>query len=319
MDLESAIWTEKYRPKRLAEMVGQEHAVKRLEAFVKSNSLPHCLFAGPAGVGKSTASICIAHELYGTNWRKNFLELNASDERGIDTVRVKVKDFARTLGFEAKYKIIFLDEADSLTKDAQHALRRTMERYSSTARFILSANYSSKIIAPIQSRTAIFRFMPLKESEIVSFLKFIVEKEKLQTDEAAYKSIVYMSEGDMRKAVNILQSAAVFDGKITEETVLSVTSRADPHFVKNMMTEAINGKFTEARSHLASLFSERGVAAEDVIKEIHNQLFDIEIDDKKKVQLLDRIGECEFRITEGANAKIQLESLLAYMAFVGKK
>ena len=312
------IWTEKYRPLQLKEIIGQAHIVERLESFVKNRSLPHCLFAGPAGCGKTTAALAIARELFGSNWKSNFLELNASDERGIDTIRIKVKDFARTIAISG-FKLIYLDEADSLTKDAQHALRRTMERYSDTARFILACNYSSKIILPIQSRTAVFRFTPLTEAEITGFLTGVAEKEKLKIDESAYKSIVYISEGDMRKAINILQTASILKGTITEDVVYSVTSRADPGAVINMITTAMSGDFASARKQLITLLYERGLAGEDIIKEIHNQVFNLSVDDKKKVELLERVGEYEFRLTEGSNARIQLEALLAQVSLVGKK
>ncbi|MCX6818568.1 MAG: replication factor C small subunit [Candidatus Aenigmarchaeota archaeon] len=312
------IWTEKYRPKMLEDIVGQKHVVDRLKAFVKNCSLPHCLFTGSAGCGKTTAALAIAHELFGNQWKSNFLELNASDERGIDTIRIKVKDFARTMALGGSFKIIYLDEADSLTKDAQHALRRTMEKYTDTARFILSCNYSSKIILPIQSRTAVFRFMPLSENEIIGFLKHIAANEKLSVNEDAYKSIVYIAEGDMRKAINILQTASVLGGKINEDVIYSVTSRADPNAVNKMLTTAINGGFEAARNQLLALLYERGLAGEDLIKEIHNQIFNLNIPEIKKVGLLEKVGEYEFRLTEGSNARIQLEALLAQIALMGR-
>lgn len=311
------IWTEKYRPKNLKNIIGQDHVVERLESFVKNRSLPHCLFAGPAGCGKTTAALAIANELFGNNWKSNFLELNASDERGIDTIRIKVKDFARTMALSG-FKIIYLDEADSLTRDAQHALRRTMEKYTDTARFILAVNYSSKIIPPIQSRTAVFRFSPLREEDIIKSLKNIASNEKLKVDEEALKTIVYISEGDMRRAINILQTSAVMESNITEDVILSVTSRADPNAVKNMIETAMSD-FKKARSQLLSLLFERGLSGEDIIKEIHSQIFNIEISEEKRIQLLEKVGEYEFRLTEGSNPRIQLEALLAQIALVGRK
>ncbi len=310
------IWTEKYRPQQLSEIIGQGYITERLEAFVKSFSLPHCLFAGPAGCGKTTAALAVARGLFGNSWKGNFLELNASDERGIDTIRVKVKDFARTIALSG-FKIIYLDEADSLTKDAQHALRRTMERYSDTARFILACNYSSRIIPPIQSRTAVFRFSPLKEEDITGFLETIASKEKITIDDSALSTIVYIAEGDMRKAINILQTASMAGRKITKEIILNATSRADPNAVKQMIETAMSD-FKAARSLLLSLLLERGLSGEDIIKEIHNQLFVLEMPEERRVQLLEKVGEYEFRLTEGSNPRIQLEALLAQIALIGK-
>jgi replication factor C small subunit len=311
------IWTEKYRPKQLSEIIGQDYITERLEAFVKNCSLPHCLFAGPAGCGKTTAALAVARGLFGNSWKGNFLELNASDERGIDTIRVKVKDFARTIALNG-FKIIYLDEADSLTKDAQHALRRTMERYSDTARFILACNYSSRIIPPIQSRTAVFRFSPLKEEAIKGFLKTIASKEKITIDDSALSSIVYIAEGDMRKAINILQTASMTGRKITEEVVLNATGRADPDAVKKMIETAMTD-FKAARHLLLSLLLERGLSGEDIIKEVHNQIFALEMPEDLRIRLLEKVGEYEFRLTEGSNPRIQLEALLAQIALIGRK
>jgi len=313
------IWTEKYRPKKLSDIVGQEHITKRLEFFVKNRSLPHCLFAGPSGVGKTTCALAIAYELFEQQWKSNFLDLNASDERGIDIIRIKVKDFARTMPLSGLFKIVYLDEADSLTKDAQHALRRIMENYSSTCRFILACNYSSKIILPIQSRTAVFRFASMKEENVISFLKNIASSESLDVDESAYKAIVYLSEGDMRRAINVLQTAATLDRAITEEVVYNVTSKADPKEVKTMLEKTLNGDFKIARKHLLSLLYERGLAGEDIIKEIYAQTFSLMLEDEKKLAIIEKIGEYEFRLTEGSNPQIQLEALLAQIALIGKK
>ncbi|HTD80775.1 MAG TPA: replication factor C small subunit, partial [Thermoplasmata archaeon] len=192
------VWVEKYRPTKLDDIVGQDDIVARLRAYVKAGNLPHLLFAGPAGTGKTTSAIALARELFGEDWRTNFAELNSSDERGIETVRVKIKDIARTAPIgERGFKIIFLDEADNLTSDAQAALRRTMENYTRTARFVLSANYSSRIIEPIQSRTAVFRFRPIKPDAIRTYLDRIAKAEKLKVTKEVMDALIYIAQGDL--------------------------------------------------------------------------------------------------------------------------
>ncbi len=273
----------------------------------------------PTILHNTTAALCLARDLFGENWRDNFLELNASDERGIDVIRTKVKEFARTKPIgDVPFKIIFLDESDALTADAQNALRRTMEKYSDVARFILSCNYPSKIIPPIQSRCAIFRFSPLKKEDIAKKLKEIAEKEGLKLTESGLDAIIYVSEGDMRKAINVLQTAAALSDVIDDEIVYKVSSRARPEEVKKMMQLALNGKFIEARDLLYKLMVEWGMSGEDILNQMFREINNLDIDERKKVELADAIGETDFRIVEGANERIQLSALLAKMALMGK-
>ncbi|HIQ38925.1 MAG TPA: replication factor C small subunit [Methanothermococcus okinawensis] len=310
-------WVEKYRPKRLDEITGHEEIVKRLKNYVKRKSMPHLLFSGPPGVGKTTAALCLARELFGENWRDNFLELNSSDERGIDVIRTKVKDFARTKPIgDAPFKIIFLDESDALTSDAQNALRRTMEKYSDICRFILSCNYPSRIIPPIQSRCAIFRFSPLKKEDIAKKIKEICEKEGLTIDNKGLDAIIYVSEGDLRKAINVLQTAASVSKNITDEIVYKVSSRARPTEVRQMMSLALEGKFNEARDLLYKLMIDWGMSGEDVLVQMFREIPNLDIDERKKVAVLEAIGECDFRIVEGANERIQLSALLAKLGML---
>jgi len=312
------IWIEKYRPRKLDDIVGQKDIVDRLKAYVRAGNIPHLMFAGPAGTGKTTSALALAREMYKENWRDNFVELNASDERGIDVVRGKIKEFARTspLGGNA-FKIIFLDEADALTSDAQAALRRTMERYSTNCRFILSCNYSSKIIEPIQSRCAVFRFRPLKVEDIKEYLRTISKKENVNITEEALDALVHVGEGDMRKAVNSLQVAASSEQDITIEVVYQTSGNARPEEVIKMLETALGGNFVEARALLDDIMLNYGLSGEDIIKQIHRSFFDLNIPDVEKVRLIDKTGEVEFRMVEGSNERIQLESLLAYLVLVG--
>jgi len=307
-------WVEKYRPEALREMIGQKDIVARLQSYVSSRNTPNMLFSGPAGVGKTSAAVALAKELFGKEFERNFLELNASDERGIDVVRKTIKDFARTLAFNADFKIIFLDESDALTSDAQQALRRTMEKYTKTCRFILSCNYSSRIIEPIQSRCVVFRYRPLSSKDMEERLREIAEKEKVKVDKKALDAIIYVSMGDMRKAVNVLQAASSIGKAVGEETVFSVSSRAKPQEIKEMISLALEGKFLEARDKLDYLMYEHGMSGEDVMLQIYREVIaadEKEIDSKTKIALMDVIGEYNFRLVEGANERIQLEALLA--------
>ncbi|HHQ45482.1 MAG TPA: replication factor C small subunit [Candidatus Altiarchaeales archaeon] len=307
-------WTEKYRPKTLGEMVGQESITTRLQAYVESNSMPHLMFAGPAGVGKTTAAICIANQIFG-DISHDFIELNASDERGIDVVRNKIKDFARTRPLTGDFKLIFLDEADNLTSDAQQALRRTMENYTKTCRFILSCNYSSKIIEPIQSRCSIFRFKRVLKEKVGEYLRKILDSEKIAYDDKGVEAILYVSEGDMRRSTNILQSCAAL-GKVTEENVFAITTQARPEDVIDLIKTGLSGKFMEARGILDRLMLEYGLSGEDVLLQMNREVWNTGITDAEKIHVIDLVGEANFTLVEGANERIQLEALLARMALV---
>ncbi|KAA0005698.1 MAG: replication factor C small subunit [Thermoplasmata archaeon] len=313
------IWVEKYRPAKLDDVVGQEHVVKSLKAYAKSGSIPHMLFAGPAGVGKTTCAIALAKEFYGDTWRENFEELNASDERGLEVVRGTIKNFARTAPIgNAPFKIIFLDEADALTPDAQAALRRIMEKYTSTCRFILSCNYSSRIIEPIQSRCVVFRFSPISNEDMKNYLEKIAKNEGIEITEDGIKSILYISNGDMRRAINVLQVTASVSDKIDGETVYKMTSVARPEDAKKLIEMAIKGDFINARKILDKMIIEDGLSGEDIIKGLHNAIIDAPIKEEEKAKIIDKMGETEFRIVEGSNDRIQIEALISYLVAMRK-
>lgn len=312
------IWTEKYRPKTLDEVIGQKNVVDRLKGYVEARNLSHLMFAGTPGTGKTTCALALARELFGENWRSNFLELNASDERGIDIVRGRIKEFAKTVPLNsAEFKIIFLDEADALTSEAQGALRRTMETFSRTCRFIISCNYSSKIIDPIQSRCAVFRFRPLGDADIREYLEKIAKAEGLDIEEGALDALLHACAGDMRRSVNTLQTAAAISTSVTIETVAKVTGSPHGDEIKEVLVTAISGKFQQASSALFKLMVDYGLSGQDTIRLIHRAVHELPLEIDKKIRIIEKVGETEFRITEGSNDKIQLDVLIAALALYG--
>jgi replication factor C small subunit len=317
-----SIWTEKYRPTKFEDVYGQDEIVKRVKNLTNSLNIPHMLFAGSAGTGKSTLAIIVARELFKEYWKENYLELNASDARGIDVIRQEVKNFARTKSLgSVPFKIIFLDEADALTKEAQQALRRTMENYTSTCRFILSCNYSSKIIDPIQSRCVVFRFKLLERRDIEKVIKKIADIEKLNINDNAMKALYECSEGDCRRAINLVQASASISPNITEEIVNILLSNAKPKDIKIVLDYALAGDFEKSREKLLEVMLKESVSGTDIIKAIQKEIWTMNIDPEIKVRLTEKTGEIEFRLVEGSDEFIQLESLLAsfVLAGLGKK
>ncbi|MBI2148149.1 replication factor C small subunit [Candidatus Woesearchaeota archaeon] len=313
--MNSQIWTEKFRPSSFEEVKGQEEIIKRIKALVETKNIPHMLFAGSPGTGKTTLALIVAKQLHKNNWKANFLELNASNDRGIDTVRNQVKDFAKTMAVEADApKIILLDEADALTKEAQQALRRTMENYSNSCRFILSCNIPSKIIDPIKSRCAIFKFKKLEKKEIESIVREITEKERIKIDNETIELLYNHSGGDVRQLQNILQSCSALSKNITKNEITGFLKSIESKDIAESIKLALNKNFLDARKKILDAMLNNGLSGLDVVKEIQREVLNMQVDDEKKLNIIERCGEIEFRLVEGSDDFIQVEALLAFIA-----
>ena len=304
------MWVEKYRPARLADIAGQREVVGSLTRLLDNVSqMPHLLFSGSAGVGKTTAAVCVARQVLGELQSSYTLELNASDERGIEMVRQKVKKFSKFAGMDQiPFKIIILDEADEMTAGAQTALRRIIEDAAEYCRFILIANNVSKIINPIQSRCAVFRFPSVSKEDVVARLTHIAQAEGVEVEEGALESIYDYSEGDMRHAINLMQAAAA-DGRITSSGVASTAGLAKTSEVDRILGMALDGNFKDARQKTIELIKVYGMSESDFLKYITAAAFRSGRVDPSKV--VRTIAEYDYRILSGANPEIQLSAMLA--------
>ena len=318
MSRSNVMWVEKYRPTKLSDLINQKETVSSLKSLLKNQSeIPHLLFSGNAGVGKTTTALCLSREILGDRFNDYVLELNASDERGINMVRERVKKFSRFAGLDTEipFKIIILDEADEMTSDAQTALRRIIEDTAKYCRFILIANNISKIIAPIQSRCAVFKFTKIDEKEIITYLKSLATKEKVKTDEKSLKSIAEFSGGDLRQSINLLQAAAS-SGGVTEAKVKAVTGSAKSKDVEKILKLSLAGKISDARNQMIELIKVYGMSETDFLKYLNQSVFALKV--KNIENVLEVIAKYDYRILVGSNPEIQLSALLAEISKFGK-
>jgi replication factor C small subunit len=318
MSISDIMWVEKYRPHKIADLVDQKEIVGSIQSLLKNQSeMPHLLFSGSAGVGKTTLALCLSHEILGEHWKDNTLELNASDERGINMVRNRVKTFSRFAGLDTEipFKIIILDEADEMTADAQTALRRIIEDTAKFCRFILIANNVSKIIAPIQSRCAVFKFSTIPEKDLISQLKEIAKKEKIKADEKGLAAIYEYSEGDLRHAINLLQATASL-GAVTETNVKASAGLTKISDVDDVLKLALAGKISDARNKMIELIKVYGMSESDFLKYINSAVYKTK--NKNLSNIVQTIAKYDFRILSGANPEIQLSALLAELTKFGK-
>jgi len=314
MSIDNLPWVEKYRPRVLNDVVNQKGIIKRLKIFVKDKSMPHLIFAGPAGTGKTTSALCMVRELYGRKMAKNlnYLELNASDARGIDVIRTYIKDFAKARPpIDVPFKILILDEADNMTAPAQQALRRTMEKYTKNCRMILICNYSNKIIPPIQSRCVVFRFSYLNNDDIKERINYIMKLENLNLVPNGLNALVDVSRGDCRRAVNYLQSCGTISKKIDQEIVFRVAGEVPPDKIKEILKTAINGQLQLSIKLLNDLIKDYGLSGRNIIRNIHRELYNLDISEDLKIEISKLLAEFEYRLSQGGTEEIQLQALLA--------
>ena len=314
MSLENRPWVEKYRPRKLDNVVNQKAIIKRLKQFILDESMPHLIFAGPAGTGKTTSALAMVRDLYGRKMSINetHLELNASDARGIDVIRTYIKDFAKAKPpVDIPFKILILDEADNMTAPAQQALRRTMEKYTRNCRMILICNYSNKIIPPIQSRCVVFRFGALSNDDIKGRIKLIASKEQLTLTANGLNALVDVSNGDCRRAINYVQSCGTVSKKIDQEIVFRVAGEVPPEKIKLILQTAIEGQLQLAIKLLKELIKDYGLSGRNIIKNIHNQIYDLNISEILKIEISKLLAEFEYRLSQGGTEEIQLIALLA--------
>ncbi|MDE1764361.1 MAG: replication factor C small subunit [Thaumarchaeota archaeon] len=315
---ESFMWVEKYRPMKLSDIINQKDIIGSLKAILKNTlEMPHLMFSGSAGVGKTTTALCLAREILGDSWREYTLELNASDERGINMVRDRVKKFARFSGLDTRipFKLVILDEADEMTSDAQTALRRIIEDTAGHCRFIMIANNISKIIEPLQSRCAVFKFTRISEEEIVDYLEEICKKEKIKYTKEGLKALYSYSEGDMRHSINMLQAAASL-GAINDDNVKSSAGLSKTSDVGEVLKLALAGKLVDARNKMVELIKVYGMSESDFLKYLNEECYKLKTGNI--VEILESIAKYDYRLIIGANPEIQLSALLAELGKIGK-
>ncbi|KAI9346703.1 DNA replication factor [Pilaira anomala] len=311
-ELDNLPWIEKYRPKTLDDLVSQDNITSTIENFIQAKKLPHLLFYGPPGTGKTSTILASARQLYGDKFKSMILELNASDDRGIDVVREQIKNFASTRNiYTSGFKLIVLDEADAMTNQAQAALRRVIEKYTKNVRFCIICNYVSRILPAIQSRCTRFRFSPLDKELIEDRLKHVIEAEHVNITDDGKEALLRLSKGDMRRALNILQACHASYDRIDETAVYNCTGHPDPKVIDRIARSLMSEEFTTVYTKIEEIKKESGIALQDIITDLHTYTGVIDYPPKSRILLLKNLSQLEYRLSEGANENIQLGALVS--------
>jgi replication factor C subunit 2/4 len=310
-------WVEKYRPKILDDIVGNEDAINQFKTISNDGNIPHMILSGSPGTGKTTSILCLAKKLLGDEFNNAFQELNASDERGIDVIRTKITMFCKKKIVlpEGRHKIIFLDEVDSMTSTAQQALRRIIELYTNTTRFVMACNVSSKIIEAIQSRCSVIRFSHISDDSMKKRLIEICNYENVEYDDDGLNLLILCSNGDMRKAINNLQSVYITFGKITEKNVNSIIDKPDELLLKKILIHCFNNKFDDANEILFDLII-KGYSSLDIIQSFFNIIKDYDIDQNIKLKILSELGMTQVNLINGADSYLQLLAFIARIILI---
>lgn len=306
-------WVEKYRPKKLDDLISHKDIVSTISKFVEQDRLPHLLFYGPPGTGKTSTILAVAKQIYSPKeFNSMVLELNASDDRGIGIVRGQVLSFAstRTL-FKKGFKIVILDEADAMTKDAQNALRRVIEKFTENTRFCIICNYLSKIIPALQSRCTRFRFGPLKQEQMVSRLEYVIAQESVKVTDDGMKALVTLATGDMRKALNVLQTTSMAYDEVNEDNVYTCVGHPLRRDIESIVDWVLNENYTTAFNNVMKLKTAKGLALEDILTDVHTYVHRIDFPLHVRMQLLEKMADAEYRLASGTSEKIQLGSFIS--------
>ncbi|ODQ54700.1 DNA replication factor [Saitoella complicata NRRL Y-17804] len=311
-------WIEKYRPSTLEEVTGHQDIISTIERFIDGGKVPHMLLYGPPGTGKTSTILACARKIYGPKYKNQILELNASDDRGIDVVREQIKTFSSTRQISMGpasaagpgFKLVVLDEADAMTQVAQNALRRTIEKYTRNVRFCIICNYVNKIITPIQSRCTRFRFSPLPIESVRHRVDHVIEAEGVKITDDGREALLKLSKGDMRRALNVLQACHAAYPNTSEEEVYACVGNPHPADLSLILNSMMSEEFYTSLRTITEIKTLKGLALQDILGGVYEQLEGVGLPVQVRVTVLERLAEIEYRLSTGSTEKIQLSAMI---------